>query len=268
MKAGYFQFKPAFCKPEKNIEKINTALKDKDFDLIVLPELANSGYFFSSFDEVESASEEIPSGKFCKALRVISDEKNCAVIAGICEKAGDKYYNSSVLIMPGKDIITYRKIHLFYEEKKWFAESDTPFSVHSFSNKRVNDVKIGMMICFDWIFPESARTLALKGAQIICHPSNLVLPYCQDAMVTRALENRVFTITANRTGIDTNREGKELSFTGMSEIVNPKGKILHRGTIEDDEVVILDINPEEALDKNVNSFNNAFTDRKEEFYFK
>jgi predicted amidohydrolase len=201
-------------------------------------------------------------------LREISDNKNAAVIAGVCEKAGDKYFNSSVLVMPGKDIVTYRKIHLFFEEKKWFSESNTPFEVYTFSNDNVKDVKLGMMVCFDWIFPESARTLALKGAQIICHPSNLVLPYCQDAMVTRALENRVFTITANRTGKDINAEGKELSFTGMSEIVNTTGNILHRGSEENDEVVILDIDPKEALDKTVTPMNDAFSDRKEEFYYK
>jgi predicted amidohydrolase len=266
MKAGYFQFKPEFCKPDVNISKIKSALKDKDFDLIVLPELANSGYFFSSFDEIKSASEEIPSGIFSSALRKISEEKDCAIVSGICERAGEKYYNSSVLLMPGKDIVVYRKVHLFDEEKKWFSESNTPFNIYPFTNHRVKDVKLGMMICFDWIFPESARTLALKGAQIICHPSNLVLPYCQDAMVTRALENRVFTITSNRTGIDTNIEGKQLSFTGMSEIVNPKGIILHRGTIENDEVIIVEIEPDEALDKTVTNHNDAFKDRREEFY--
>jgi predicted amidohydrolase len=83
-------------------------------------------------------------------------------------------------------------------------------------------VKVGMMICFDWIFPESARTLALKGAQIIAHPSNLVLSYCQQAMFTRAVENRVFTITANRTGTEINGD-KELYFTGKSVIVDTKG---------------------------------------------
>ncbi|MEZ4690386.1 MAG: nitrilase-related carbon-nitrogen hydrolase [Ignavibacteria bacterium] len=81
-----------------------------------------------------------------------------------------------------------------------------------------------MMICFDWFFPETARTLALKGAQIICHPSNLVMAYCQTAMFTRALENRVFTITANRIGYDV-RENKELFFTGESVIVSLKVNI-------------------------------------------
>jgi len=76
-----------------------------------------------------------------------------------------------------------------------------------------------MMICFDWFFPESARTLALKGAQLILHPSNLVMPYCQDAMITRSIENRVFSITSNRIG----REGG-YNFTGKSQIVSFDGK--------------------------------------------
>jgi predicted amidohydrolase len=266
MKIGYFQFKPEFCKPDENIEKIESALKDKNFDLIVLPELANSGYFFSSFDELLKTSEEIPDGIFCQSLKKIAKDKNAVIVSGISEKAGDKYYNSSILVYPSGEIKTYRKLHLFYDEKLWFAKSENPFEVYSFQNDNVKDVKLGMMICFDWIFPESARTLALKGVQVLCHPSNLVMPYCQDAMVTRALENRIFTVTCNRTGTDVNNEGKELTFTGMSEICRPDGNIIHRGCKDYDEVFIVEINPEEALNKYVNEKNNVFEDRREEFY--
>ena len=87
------------------------------------------------------------------------------------------------------------------------------------------------MICFDWVIPEAARTLALKGAQIICHPSNLVMPYCQKAMYARAVENHVFIITPNRIGKDEN-SGKEVSFTGGSIILNPKGDYLAEGNKE------------------------------------
>lgn len=266
MKIGYFQFKPEACNPDENIDKIETALRDKNFDLIVLPELANSGYLFSSFDELKKTSDEIPGGIFCGALKKIAKDKNAAVVSGICEKAGDKYYNSSVLVYPSGEIKTYRKLHLFYDEKLWFAKSENPFEVYAFQNDNVKDVKLGMMICFDWIFPESARTLALKGAQILCHPSNLVMPYCQDAMVTRALENRIFTITCNRTGTDTDKEGNKLSFTGMSEICRPNGDIIRRGSKENDEVFIVEINSEEALDKNMNPRNNLFDDRRTEYY--
>jgi len=267
MLVSYLQFQPVFGDVQKNIQRINELIKDKSFDLLVLPELSNSGYLFVSEDEVQKYSEVIPNGIFCRALKEISRYKNAYIVAGICEKASDGFYNSAVLVKPTGEVITYRKIQLFYEEKKWFKPGNKPLTVHEITGDRFGKVKIGMMVCFDWIFPEVARTLALKGAQIICHPANLVMPYCQDAMVTRALENHVFTITANRTGIEKN-DGKEMIFTGLSEIVNPKGIVLNRSNDNIEECVVLEIDPDEALNKNINPHNNLFTDRREEFYFK
>ena len=267
MKAGYLQFKPEFGKPEKNISKIENLVKDKDFDLLVMPELANSGYLFTSSDELAVLSEEIPNGKFCNALREICRDKNAFIVSGICEGHKGSYYNSSVLVQPDGKIHTYRKIQLFYEEKLWFQPGNFPLTVYEIKSSLLKPVKIGMMVCFDWIFPEVTRTLALKGARIICHPANLVMPFCQDAMVTRAIENGIFTITSNRTGKEV-KEEKELNFTGLSEIVNPKGKILHRGTHDKEEVVVLEIDPSEAIDKHINPMNDLFADRREEFYLK
>ena len=185
--------------------------------------------------------------------------------SGICEKADDLFYNSSVLFCPDGKYFVYRKIHLFDNEKKWFEPGNKILEVHEISGENFEKVKTGMMICFDWIFPETARTLALKGAQIICHPSNLVMAYCQTAMFTRALENRVYTITANRIGSDV-RENKELFFTGESVIVSPKGEYLCRGSVDKEEICIAEIDPDFALNKNLNDRNNIFTDRKKEFY--
>ena len=81
------------------------------------------------------------------------------------------------------------------------------------------------MICFDWFFPETARSLALLGADIIAHPANLVLPYCQKAMITRCLENRVFAVTANRIGQEKRGED-DFQFTGASQIISYDGKVL------------------------------------------
>jgi predicted amidohydrolase len=265
MKVGYLQFKPEFGNPEKNISFINNILSDREFDLLVLPELANSGYLFSNKNELEDYSEEIPYGKFCKGIQQICSEKNCYIVSGICEKNNGKFYNSSILVYPDKRIFVYRKIHLFDEEKKWFTRGNKNLKVYKIGNKKSGTVKIGMMICFDWIFPETARTLALKGANIICHPSNLVMSYCQTSMQTRALENHVFTITANRIGKDI-KPDKKISFTGESVILSPKGKYLHRGTKDKEECIIVNINPEDALNKNINSNNNLFNDRRNKFY--
>jgi len=121
------------------------------------------------------------------------------------------------------------------------------------------------MICFDWIFPEAARTLALKGADIICHPSNLVLPYCQTAMVTRCLENHVFAITANRIGTE-QRGVRTLTFTGGSQVTDTKGKILHRASTDREEVAVIEIDPQLAQDKHATANNHIFNDRRPEMY--
>lgn len=265
MKAGYLQFQPQFGKPAENITKIRELLSDKEFDLVVIPELANSGYLFTDKNELKELSEKIGDGIFCDSLREISSEKNACIVSGICERAGNKFYNSSVLVYPDGIIFTYRKIHLFDTEKQWFTPGNKSPEVYEISAGASGVVKTGMMICFDWIFPETARTLALKGAQIICHPSNLVMSYCQRAMFTRALENRVFTITANRTGKDI-RDDKELAFTGESVMVSPHGEYLCRGSSDKDEVCIVDINPESALNKNITQNNHLFKDRRKKFY--
>jgi predicted amidohydrolase len=268
MKIGYLQFKPEFCNAEANITKIKRLADNEknDFDLLVMPELANSGYLFSTFQEAQSASEEIPNGEFCHALTGIAQNRNAYIVSGLSEKSGNQLYNSSVLVSPKGEINTYRKTHLFHEEKLWYSPGDSGLNVFEISGKFGN-VKVGMMICFDWIFPEAARTLALKGAQIIAHPSNLVLEYCQRAMFTRAVENRVFTITANRIGTETNADkGKELYFTGHSVIVDPKGNYLAEGSIDKEEIKIVEIDPNAAIDKEITGMNNILKDRRTEFY--
>ncbi|HAP67080.1 MAG TPA: acyltransferase, partial [Nitrospinae bacterium] len=125
---------------------------------------------------------------------------------------------------------------------------------------------IGMMICFDWLFPEVARILSLKGADIICHPSNLVLPHCPQAMITRCIENRVFVITANRVGVEERIKGRRLKFIGQSEIVSPDGKILYRASANKEEIGIVDIDPKMARNKNITPLNNIFKDRRKDLY--
>lgn len=266
MKIGYLQFKPELCKPDDNIAKIREIVSScKDgYDLLVMPELSNSGYLFSTHEEALCASDEIPDGRFCRALAEISKERNAFIATGINERAGVKLYNSAVLVSPNGEFNIYRKTHLFLDEKLWFSPGDTGLNAFEITGK-FGKVKVGMMICFDWIFPESARTLALKGAQIIAHPSNLVLSYCQQAMFTRAVENRVFTITANRTGTERNGE-QELYFTGKSVIVDPEGNYLCTAGESNETIMIAEIDPAEALNKNVTVKNNIFEDRREEFY--
>jgi predicted amidohydrolase len=122
------------------------------------------------------------------------------------------------------------------------------------------------MICFDWFFPESMRTLALMGADVIAHPSNLVLPFCPDAMPVRCLENKVFAVTANRTGTEKRKKGRPLTFIGKSGIVSPRGEILARAPDDGDAVLVIDIDPALSRDKALNPYNDMIKDRRPELY--
>jgi len=260
-KVGICQFKPELFQVEKNLNTMQSLLKNHSADLIVLPELAASGYLFKSKEEVEKIAEDPENGPTAVLFRKIAKENNTSYVVGFAEKVENGIYNSAMLVNPDSSIHIYRKTHLFFEEKKWFEPGDTGFKVF----KAKNNVKVGMMICFDWMFPESARSLALEGAQIIAHAVNLVLPWCQKAMLTRSLENGVFSATANRTGED--RIGdKALNFTGMSQIVDTKGQIIHRMDNSEESVYVTDINPQESENKNVTEYNNLFTDRRTELY--
>ncbi|MCX6158886.1 MAG: nitrilase-related carbon-nitrogen hydrolase [Ignavibacteriota bacterium] len=271
MKIGYLQFKPELGKANQNTEKVESFISGENFDLIVIPELANSGYLFNEKEDLKKVSENPETGKYCNMLKRLSKEKKAYIVSGFCESAKEDnkevFYNSSILVFPDGEYRIYRKTHLFFNEKKFFKPGNTGFWVYDISNKKFGTVKLGMMVCFDWIFPESARTLALRGADIICHPANLVMPYCQNAMFTRALENRVYTITANRVGTDLNG-GESLEFTGESVIVSPAGEYLSRASADKEEIFFTTVNPELSRNKCINEKNNMFEDRRELFYFK
>jgi predicted amidohydrolase len=157
-------------------------------------------------------------------------------------------------------IQVYRKTHLFADEKLLFLPGNSGFRVCEHRG-----VRIGMMVCFDWFFPESARTLTLRGSQIIAHPSNLVLPYCQTAMFARCLENRVFAVTTNRYGTE-DLAGVSLTFTGASQIMSPRGERLSQAPIEGECVAVAEIDPVVADDKHVTARNDLFADRRPELY--
>jgi predicted amidohydrolase len=121
------------------------------------------------------------------------------------------------------------------------------------------------MICFDWRFPEVARGLALRGCEILCHPSNLVMDICPAAMVTRALENRIHCCTADRWGADTRPEGR-IDFVGASQIVDAAGKVVARPPAGGDGFAVADLDPAQARDKRVTPRNDLLRDRRPQLY--
>jgi predicted amidohydrolase len=260
MRIGFYQFKPVFGNLQKNLEKAIISLENVTADLIVLPELAFSGYHFQNRAELEPLDPK--NSQVLAVLADICSRKDLYIVTGFAEKSGKKIYNSAALVGPEGLIHVYRKIQLFYREKEMFEPGDIPLQVHD-----VKGVKVGMMICFDWIFPEVSRILALQGADIICHPSNLVLSYCQHAMITRCIENNVFAITTNRFGAE-NRPHGTLKFTGKSQIVAPRGKLLYRAPSQKEALYVIEIDPGEARDKKMTDLNHLFNDRRPEMYGK
>ena len=261
MKLGIYQFCPEWGRVEENLKKIYNKLNsNSDVELWVLPELSTTGYQFRSKDELQELAEEFPSGKTAQKMMQLTAEKQNAVIIGVAEKSGDNFYNSAAIFEKGKFLGIYRKIHLFYKEKNFFTPGNEKPKVYD-----VMGSKVGVMICFDWIFPEIARSLALQGAELIAHSANLVLPYCQEAMITRSIENRVFTATANRLGTE-NRDGEELIFTGKSQFTDFKGNRISQLKIDEENVLICNMNLQLAKNKNITNLNNLFDDRRTDLY--
>ncbi len=261
MRVGFYQFDPEFGEVDKNLDRVTESLDRAEADLIVLPELFASGYQFVSREEAQQLAEPVPDGPTTRRLIEIASRRRMHIVAGLPEKAGARCYNSAVVVGPAGFIGCYRKTHLFYEETLHFTPGDSGFHVWD-----IGAARIGVMICFDWYYPEAARSLALQGADILCHPSNLVLPNCPDSMPVRCLENRVFAVTCNRIGSEA-RGGKDrLTYIGQSEVVGPNGVILHRAPRDKEDLAVIEIDSAEARNKSLNRYNDLFRDRRPSLY--
>jgi predicted amidohydrolase len=261
MKIGYLQMNPELGRVDRNLTRIKRLIDGVQADLLVLPEMCTTGYLFLTRDELAEVAEPVVGGRTTTFFQELAAKTDIHLVFGMVEQANRKLYNASVVVDPsGKVHTTYRKVQLFLNEKDLFAPGDRRPFVHT-----VGDAKIGQMICFDWIFPEIARCLALKGADIICHSANLILPYAQKASVTRAIENRVFFIISNRVGRE-ERGGQRLEFTGQSQIVDPKGNVLVRSDGVSEEVRVVRADLALARDKLVTPRNHILNDRRPEMY--
>lgn len=262
MKVGFIQFRPVFGDIAANIETMKNLIASVEADLLVLPELATTGYTFTSEEELARIAEPFDNSPSLDELSALAGVKNCGLVVGFGEISSGHLFNSAALLRPDGSRELYRKIHLFGAENLFFQPGDIPFGVHE-----LNGVRLGIMICFDWYFPESVRVLALKGAEIICHPVNFVLPWGQRSMVVRSLENRVFSITANRFGAE-KRGDYSFTFTGASQIISPFGEILAAAPADGESVAVVEIDPALARNKKINRFNDLFESRRPEFYGK
>lgn len=262
MKLSVIQFKPQFGELESNFEKIKAYSENIDSDILLFPELAFSGYDFKNREEAIGHSEEFRTG-YTRELQSISSKSNKIICVGFAERKDNKLFNSAVVLFPeSKYSITYHKVHLFFRERFVFDEAEKGYFVVNYPDF---DINIGPMICYDWRFPEASRTLALKGADVILCPSNLVTKVWDIATPARALENKVYFAVANRIGSE-NRNGNELEFNGGSVIHGFNGNNLAKASYSNEEVISAEIFPEQTRKKSFNEFNDIFTDRRPKFY--
>jgi predicted amidohydrolase len=254
------QTHPTFLDTFANYEDAFELIESVHADIYLFPELFLSGYTFSTQDEVESIA--LPQhNRYFDGFKKLSEERHIGICGGYAEATDTAFFNSSFFIADGRLISNYRKTHLFYRETQFFTPGDSGFSVFEYKGAR-----LGMMVCFDWIYPEVARSLALLGAQIILHPSNLVLPYCQRSMYARAVENRVYIATANRVGRESNTLGDDLTFTGGSQIVGPGGTYILTFGETERAVKTVSVDPTAADEKALNQFNTLLADIRPEMY--
>lgn len=187
-------------------------------DLAVFPECALTGYCFNSLDEVRSVAEDL-SGPSVKRMSNLSKEEQISIAFGFIESDHDKLFNCAVLCEPDGEIYYYHKVHLPFLGADRFVDKGDDISVMETSFG-----KAGFIICYDLRFPEISRVVSLQGARIIIQPTNY--PQGAEAQLdyiisARACENRVFLLSANRTG-----EERGTKFIGRSQVVDISGSVI------------------------------------------
>ncbi len=211
--------------------------------LVVFPECAVTGYNFAQIEDARKVAEPVDGmsvtalAASCKALRI-----HC-IVGTLRPGDNEAVFNTAVLLGPSGIIGVYDKAHLpFCGADKFTAHGNTGFTVFDTALGR-----IGMLICYDLRFPEAARTLALRGADIMALPTNW--PTGADSapeylVRARAFENRVFVVACNRTGEE--RGGR---YIGRSSIAGPDGRRLADASVTGEEIIYAAINVADARRK-------------------
>lgn len=232
--------------------------------LIAFTEAELTGYCFNDFYEAKIYAEEVP-GPSTEIIIRKAREHDIYVVVGLLEHLLDKLFNTTVLIGPEGIIGKYRKTHRIYLGADRFSEKgDIPYTVYS-----TPIGNIGLIICYDLLFPEASRALALQGADIIVDSTNLPLgaeSFIETLLPARALENRIFMIASSRVGME-----RGMPFIGASSIVDPYGRFLARASSDQEEIIYADIKVGKARGKQTiikpgeYEFN-IFKDRRSELY--
>lgn len=264
------QFEPLIGEMERNrqsgIALIEQAA-DKGAQLIVLPELSDSGYVFETRVEAYQLASEVESSPTIEQWCDVAKRRGIYIVGGFCERAGEVLYNSAAVIGPDGLIGIYRKLHLWGAEALYFERGNLGVPVFT---TRIG--RISALICYDGWFPEAWRIAALQGADIVCVPTNWVpmpaQPEGQMSMsnilcMAAAHSNSLFVAAACRIGVE-----RKQPFIGQSLIINHEGWPVAGPAGEDDEcILIADVNLADARrQRSLNSFNQLMRDRRTDVY--
>ena len=242
---------------------------DGGANLVVLPELSNAGYFFSSRQDAFEHAESVPDGRSVQAWIDFARQQQVFLVAGLAEREGMRLFNTGVLVGPDGFIGKYRKAHLWNLEKLWFTPGDVGFPVFETSIGR-----IGLLICWDIWFPEVPRILSQQGADIICSLNNWVWtppPLFDDAgkcmasylTMTAAHVNNVFIAAASRIG-----EERGARYLGCSLIAGTNGwPIGAVASADQQEILFADIDLTSSRSAAIwNNLNDLHRDRRADLY--
>ncbi|MFD8571480.1 nitrilase-related carbon-nitrogen hydrolase [Streptomyces sp. NPDC059639] len=234
--------------------------------VVVLPELANSGYVFDSVAEARALAEPL-DGPTVTAWSAAARRYGVTLVAGLAELDGDRVRNSAVVIDPAGELrAVYRKAHLFGTEKDFFVPGDEAPPVVDIDGVG----RIGVMVCYDLEFPEWVRRVALAGTELLCAPVNWPRFPRPDgerpAEVIKAQAaaagNRMYVAVADRAG-----DERGVVWTGGSVIVDPDGfPVAGRNPTEGPALLLASCDLAQARDKSLGAHNDVFGDRRPELY--
>ena len=236
--------------------------------LVVLPELANTGYVFESRAEAFALAEPVPAGPSTQAWIEVARRCNTLIVAGIAERDGERLYNAAVVVGPTGWLGTYRKLHLWGDEHLFFEAGDRGLPLFHTPWGR-----LGVVICYDGWFPEVYRLLAMQGADVVAMPTNWVpmpgQPAGSPAMantlaMASAHSNALNIVCANRTGTERGQP-----FIGQSLIVDAQGWPVAGPAAESGEDLVLtaqlDLRATRQA-RQLNAFNHVVRDRRDDVY--
>jgi predicted amidohydrolase len=264
------QFEPivgSLAANQKAMERHIREAHAKGASIVVLPELADSGYVFNDESELAGQAAPVPGGATSNLLCNLSRELKIVVVSGVAERDGNAFFNTAIVCGPDGFVGKYRKLHLWNEEKRFFRSGDLGLPVFDTPLGR-----IGVAICYDGWFPETFRKLALKGALLVCVPTNWVPmpgadpqsePMANVLHKAAAHSNGVYIACADRIGIERGQ-----SFLGRSVILGPTGwPVAGPASADRTEIIFAKLElGAVATGRRLSVFNDLISDRRSDVY--